>query len=215
MLTHEQIWRAIDRLATSFGYSPSGLAKKSGLDPTSFNKSKRIGPDGKPRWPSTESISRILAATGAAMSDFISLVEDLDTSNVSRGLSIPVTGFAQAGTKGFFDKEGYPKGDSWDEVRFPEFNINNDDKIYALEINGDTMEPLYREGDIIVLSPKSKTRVGDRVVIKTTNGEIMAKELVKQNSSRVEIKSLSPTHENRKIPTGNITWMSRVIWVSQ
>lgn len=215
MLTHEQIWRAIDRLATTFGYSPSGLAKKSGLDPTSFNKSKRIGPDGKPRWPSTESISRVLAATGATMSDFISLVEDVDARNKSNILSIPVIGFAQAGAKGFFDEEGYPKGDSWDEVRFPEFNAADDDDIYALEVSGDSMEPLYREGDVLVLSPKSKTRVGDRVVIKTTGGEIMAKELTKQNSSRVEIKSLNPDHENRKIPASDIVWMARIIWVSQ
>lgn len=83
MLTHEQIWCALDRLATTFGYSPSGLAKQSGLDATSFNKSKRHGPDGKPRWPSTESISRVLAATGATMSDFISLVDSNEIENVT------------------------------------------------------------------------------------------------------------------------------------
>lgn len=76
MFTHSQIWTGIDRLATSFGYSPSGLAKQAGLDPTSFNKSKRISPDGKPRWPSTESLSKVLSVTGSTMSEFISLIED-------------------------------------------------------------------------------------------------------------------------------------------
>ncbi|MEM7679508.1 MAG: orotate phosphoribosyltransferase [Pseudomonadota bacterium] len=75
MFTHDQIWTGIDRLASAFGYSPSGLAKKAGLDATSFNKSKRISPDGKPRWPSTESISKVLAVTGATMSDLISFIE--------------------------------------------------------------------------------------------------------------------------------------------
>ena len=214
MLTHEQIWHAIDRLATTFGYSPSGLAKKSGLDPTSFNKSKRIGPDGKPRWPSTESISRVLGATGATMSDFVSLVDDLKNQKPLSS-SVPVIGFVQAGAKGFFDEEGYPKGDSWDEVHFPEFNATNDDGVYALKVNGDSMEPLYRTGDILVVSPKSKTRIGDRVIIKTTNGEVMAKEIVKQNSKRVEIKSINPEHKNREIPTTEIVWIARVIWVSQ
>lgn len=215
MLTHEQIWRAIDRLATTFGYSPSGLAKQGGLDPTSFNKSKRVSPDGKPRWPSTESISRILAATGATMSDFISLVdEDVENNNSSkRSLLIPVIGFAQAGSQGFFDEEGYPQGDSWDEVPFPECSTDND--VYALEINGDSMEPLYRKGDVLVLSPKSKPRVGDRVVIKTTEGEVMAKELVKQNASRIEVKSINPDYKNRKIPMTDIAWMTRIIWVTQ
>lgn len=75
MLSHEDIWNAIDRLAQAFGYSPSGLAKQAGLDPTSFNKSKRTSPDGKPRWPSTESIAKVLSVTGATMSEFISLIE--------------------------------------------------------------------------------------------------------------------------------------------
>lgn len=214
MLTHPQIWQAIDRLASSFGYSPSGLAKQSGLDPTSFNKSKRIGPDGKPRWPSTESISRILAATGATTSDFLSLIDDLENQN-KKGLSIPLIGFAQAGAQGFFDEEGYPEGDSWDEIPFPEYDTHKDKSIYALEVSGNSMEPLYRDGDILMISPKSKTRVGDRVVIKTNEGEVMAKELAKQNASRVEIKSLNPSHENRKIPLTDIAWIARIIWVSQ
>ena len=215
MLTHEQIWRAIDRLASTFGYSPSGLAKQAGLDSTSFNKSKRIGPDGKPRWPSTESVSRVLSATGATMHDFVSLVEDLDATNKNSSLTIPVIGLAQAGAQGFFDEEGYPKGDSWDEVRFPDYNASNDEGYYALEVTGDSMQPLYRDGDILVISPKSKLRNGDRIVLKTTNGEVMAKELVKQNASRIEIRSLNPAHENRKIPMSDITWMGRIIWISQ
>ena len=63
MLSHSQIWTALDRLAARAGLSPSGLAKKSGLDPTTFNKSKRITPDGRPRWPSTESVAKALDAT--------------------------------------------------------------------------------------------------------------------------------------------------------
>ena len=46
MLTHKQIWRAIDALAAENGMSASGLAKRSGLDPTTFNRSKRRTPDG-------------------------------------------------------------------------------------------------------------------------------------------------------------------------
>ncbi len=78
MFTHLQIWTALDRLAESLGYSSSGLSKKAGLDPTSFNKSKRFSPDGKPRWPSSESISKVLAATGATMEELSQLMNDSD-----------------------------------------------------------------------------------------------------------------------------------------
>lgn len=76
MFTHAQIWQGLDRLAAAKGYSPSGLAKKSGLDPTSFNKSKRISPDGKPRWPSTESLAKVFAVTETVMADFFALIDD-------------------------------------------------------------------------------------------------------------------------------------------
>lgn len=75
MYTHSDIWRAIDRLAAETGYSPSGLAKKAGLDPTTFNKSKRVSADGKPRWPSTESIAKILAVTGVTMGAFFAMID--------------------------------------------------------------------------------------------------------------------------------------------
>jgi len=208
MLTHEQIWRAVDRLAATFGYSPSGLAKQSGLDPTSFNKSKRIAPDGKPRWPSTESVSRVLNATGATMSEFLSLVDD--ENGLSKTSGIPVIGFAQAGSQGFFDEQGYPAGDSWDEVEFPEFSVS-DKETYALKVNGDSMEPLYRQGDILVVSPKGSVRKGDRVIVKTTNGEV----LIKNNSVQVELRSINPAHENRVIQQKEIAWIARVVWVSQ
>ena len=76
MFIHDDIWKAIDRLATTFGYSPSGLAKKAGLDPTTFNRSKRHSAEGKPRWPSTESIAKILSVTGVTMTEFTSFIEE-------------------------------------------------------------------------------------------------------------------------------------------
>lgn len=214
-LTHDSIWRAIDRLATTFGYSASGLAKQAGLDPTSFNKSKRISAEGKPRWPSTESISRILAATGATMSEFLSLIDDSDGLTRKDASVIPLIGFAQAGAKGFFDEDGYPAGDAWDEVRFPDVGTAQDEGVFALEINGDSMEPLYREGDVLVVSTAQPVRRGDRVIVRTVKGEVMAKELVRQTASKVELKSLNPDHATRALSTGDISWIARILWVSQ
>jgi len=216
MLSHDKIWQALDRLATLFGYSPSGLAKQAGLDPTSFNKSKRFGVDGKPRWPSTESISRVLAATGATMTDFLALIDDsVEPPITEAGLTIPVIGFAQAGAQGYFDEDGYPVGDSWDEVQFPQFNKLSDSKVYALKIHGDSMEPLYRKDDVLIISPHAKIKRGDRVVVKRTNGEVMAKHLARQNANGVELLSLNKNHDTIKIPSNDIVWMGRILWVSQ
>lgn len=214
-LSHENIWRAIDRLAATFEYSASGLAKQAGLDPTSFNKSKRVSPDGKPRWPSTESIARILAATGATMGEFLSLIDDGDALTQRDASVIPLIGFAQAGAKGYFDEDGYPAGDAWDEVRFPDISTASDEGVFALEISGDSMEPLYREGDVLVVSTAQAPRRGDRVVVRTQKGEVMAKELMRQTASKVELRSLNPDHETRTLAPSDISWVARILWVSQ
>ena len=146
MLEHADIWLAVDRLAHRQGLSASGLARRAGLDPTTFNPSKRRTAQGKLRWPSTESISKILMATGCTLADFVALIGAVPDR---RSRHVPIIGYAQAGTEGFFDDAGYPLGTGWDEVVFPDIG---DPNAYALEITGDSMEPVYRAGDTIVMS---------------------------------------------------------------
>ncbi len=213
MITHEGIWSAIDRLATSFGYSTSGLSKKAGLDPTAFNRSKRFGPDGKPRWPSTESISRVLAATGATLSEFMTLMGEDETS-AKPGPTIPVIGYAQAGTKGYFDDAGYPVGDGWDHIQFPGID-SFQNRAYSLEITGNSMEPLYRAGDRLIVAPGAAVRRGDRVVVRTLKGEVMVKELIRQTASKIDLKSFNKDFKDLSFPLSDIAWVARVVWVSQ
>jgi phage repressor protein C with HTH and peptisase S24 domain len=208
MLTHSDIWQAIDRLAEAHDLSPSGLAKRAGLDPTTFNKSKRSLMDGRLRWPSTESISKILEATGASLEDFVALIE----RKAPRLKPVPIIGFAQAGSGGFFDDGGVPVGKGWDEVMFPDVQ---DEHIYALEIAGDSMMPAYRDGDRIIIAPTAPVRRGDRVVVKTREGEIMAKELRRQTAKTVELKSLNVEHPDRVFALQDVVWMARIMWVSQ
>ena len=194
-LTHSQIWTALDRLAARSKLSPSGLAKRSGLDPTTFNKSKRITPDGRARWPSTESIAKALSATSVSVESFVSLI-----------------GFSEAGASGYFDHAGLPAGKGWDEIAFPGVT---DEHAYALEISGDAMLPAYRDGDVIIVSPAAPVRRGDRVVVKTGSGEIMVKELKRQTAKQIELKSLSADHPERTLALEDVVWLARVVWACQ
>jgi phage repressor protein C with HTH and peptisase S24 domain len=214
-MKHEDIWRAIDTLAAESGLSASGLAKRSGLDPTTFNVSKRVMPDGRNRWPSTESIAKVLNATGASLEAFTSLVSGARTlaSNLARpARRVPLIGLAQAGGDGFFDDGGFPVGGGWDEVSLPEIA---DPNAYALEISGDSMEPVYRDGDMVVVSPSAPIRRGDRVVIRTNKGEVMAKQLTRRSARRVELKSLNPAHPDYSFDLTEVAWVHRIIWASQ
>ena len=212
-MRHEDIWRALDTLAAETGLSASGLAKRAGLDPTTFNPSKRRSTDGRNRWPSTESLSKVLGATGASLESFTALVTGSPTATSSRPpRRIPLLGLAQAGSDGFFDDAGYPVGGSWDEVGLPEIG---DPHAYALEIAGESMEPVFRDGDMVVVSPVAPIRRNDRVVLRTVSGEVMAKQLARRSARRIELRSLNPAHRDRSFDLGEVAWMHRIVWASQ
>ncbi|WIJ24755.1 helix-turn-helix transcriptional regulator [Devosia sp. RR2S18] len=212
MLSHSAIWDGIDALARRHGHSVSALAKLAGLDATAFNVSKRVSKDGRERWPSTESIAKVLEVTGESFDSFLAGGTFLQTGTRRFLPTVPLLGLAQAGTGGFFDSAGFPAGQGWDEVALPSPGENG---IYALEVQGDSMEPLYREGDRIVVSPTEQVRRGDRVVVKTRDGEVMAKILHRQTAKQIELHSLNPAYAPRIIDLVDLEWVARIIWASQ
>ncbi|HUI13559.1 MAG TPA: helix-turn-helix transcriptional regulator [Xanthobacteraceae bacterium] len=209
MLTHAQVWSAIDRLAARAGLSASGLARRAGLDPTTFNRSKRVTPQGRARWPSTESVAKALAATGTSLDTFVTLVEPA-TAGAAR--AVPLLGFAEAGAGGYFDDGGFPAGEGWDEIAFPAVT---DEHAYALEVSGQSMEPAYRDGDVILVSPSAPIRRGDRVVVRTKEGEVLAKELKRRTAKSIELKSLNTQHPDRTLAADDVLWIARILWASQ
>lgn len=209
MLTHAQIWAALDRLAARAGLSPSGLAKKSGLDPTTFNKSKRITSDGRARWPSTESVAKSLAATGATVEQFVALITE---GAPAPARAMPMIGMVQARGGEYFDDTGFPNGKGWDEIAFPAIE---DEHAYALEISGDAMEPAYRDGTVIVVSPAAPIRRNDRVVVKTRAGDVCACELRRKTAKTIELRAINPGGSERTLAAEDVVWIARIVWASQ
>lgn len=209
-LTHARLWKAVDNLARREGLSASGLARRAGLDATSFNPSKRHGPGDppRPRWPSTESLMRILEATGLSLGEFADLADDPAPVQTA----IPLLGMAQAGSDGFFDDSGLPVGEGWDATELPRAG----ESLFSLRITGDSMQPLYREGDrVIVDQSATEVRKGDRVVARTVDGETMAKEILALTPQRVTLGSINPAYPERVLERRDIRWMARILWVSQ
>lgn len=208
-LSHAKLWKAVDALARRQGLSPSGLARRAGLDPTSFNPSKRFG-SGKPprpRWPSTESVARILDVTGMSLADFARLADNVRTEPEV----IPLLGLAQAGEDGFFDDAGLPMGEGWEQTELPQ-----GEGLFSLRITGDSMIPLYREGDRVILgADATDVRRGDRVVARTRSGETLAKEVAALTAKAVVLTSINPAYADRIVPRKDLLWIRRILWVSQ
>jgi phage repressor protein C with HTH and peptisase S24 domain len=207
-MRHEDFWAGLDALARRRGWTASGLARAAGLDPTTFNRSKRLALDGKPRWPSTESLARALEAADASLEEFGALAAGRRSG---AGRSIPIVGMARAGAHGFFDESGFPVGAD-ETVRFPNLG---EDRVYALEVSGDSMEPLYRNGDVVIVQPGADVRRGDRIVVRTIDGEVMAKELGRRSDEVIELVSVNPIYPARTLPAGHVEWIARILWASQ
>lgn len=218
MLSHDQVWAAIDAAAQRHSLSASGLARRAGLDSTAFNKSKRRSADGRPRWPSTESLAKIMEATGETLEELFLVVSDgggkapAAARQFARVPAIPLLGFAQAGAGGYFDDAGFPAGQGWETVDFP---ASSSEGSYALKVQGESMLPLYRDGDVLIVEPGAPLRRGDRVVVRTVGGEVMAKVLTRHTATQIELLSLNPDHPNRQLGANEVEWIARIVWASQ
>ncbi|MGI9511559.1 MAG: S24 family peptidase [Anderseniella sp.] len=208
MFSHSQIWQAIDRLAEANGMSASGLARAAGLDATAFNKSKRETPRGRPRWPTTESVAKCLAVTRTSLGDFAGLVHG--AKRMQR--SVPSIDIVQAGAPDAFDDAGRPAGNTWNRINLPGID---DPCAYALRISGDQLKPVYRDGDMVIVSPAAVVRPGDRVVVKTHDGEVLARRLNRDTGTALELACFNPQLPLLTLQRDDIKWMARIVWTSQ
>lgn len=214
-MSHQDIWQAVERLAAQNGLSVSGLAKKAGLDSTTFNKSKRILADGRLRWPSTESIMQILSATHTGWDSFAALMGEHGGSFVPPSHNVleqhlPFIHLHEAHKKGLFIGDGkiHPKTE---EMNFPGMSLENS---FMVEINNDNYLPLYRNGDKLLVTLNAAMRRGDRVFILPHEGEALIAEFLRNTSKKVDLVKLK-TGEDFSLTLENIAQMGRVMWISQ
>ncbi|MCV6599709.1 MAG: helix-turn-helix transcriptional regulator [Alphaproteobacteria bacterium] len=204
MISHKKIWCAIDKIAKDANLSPSGLAKKAGLDPTSFNKSKRVGNGGKLRWPSTESLYKILKVLNKDLSYFSSLAEPNSFSEINIIANI------NGNNSGFYEND---TDNEWEKIAFPRSFPNG---TIAIRVKGYDLEPIYRKNDILIISKNEKALTEDeRVAIKTKDNKIIIKAFVEQNKSKITVKSICDKENLEHLDKNNIDWIGKIKWVSQ
>ena len=210
MLKHDDIWRAIDSLARQNGLTASGLARKAGLDPTTFNKSKRVTASGRRRWPSTESVAKALEAVDATLDEFIGCVHRNGDRRKPR--EIPVAAQSKAAVASAYGDTGEPSGGVWDRRQLPEIN---DPDAYAIVVECDTGCSMMRSGSLVVAAPQANVDQGDRIIVRLASSEIVLAELVGRSEERIVIKPLCGGGENQALPVDEIAAMHRIVWAEQ
>ncbi|MEL7108896.1 MAG: helix-turn-helix transcriptional regulator [Pseudomonadota bacterium] len=206
-MQHQDIWRGVDLLAQKHGLSVSRLAKRAGLDATAFNRSKRISKDGRLRWPSTESLSRALAAVNERFSDFAGLIDG------NGGTAVPLLEIDVATDPANFDATGAPRSETWEVVRLPGTEVG--EALFALEVTGRDLEPVYRSGDRLIVSTKTAMRSGDRSVLMTKANEIHIGTVGRLTDNQVTLLPLRSNTPASLHILSDLVWIGRILWVSQ
>ncbi len=209
MLSHSEIWAAIDAVAARAGLSASGLAKRAGLDPTTFNRSKRMSADGRQRWPSTESIAKVLDATGIDLDTFMGLI--LAGHGRKQISTIPLIGAQDAQLPEAFTAEAKPQGPQWDELPFPDAS---GDTIYAVELAGTEGGTRYQAGDVLIVAPHASLRRGDKVMLHGKDHRMILGELVRQSPRLIEIIRYDDGTDY-SVQASDVAWISRILWAAQ
>ncbi|MBL8709553.1 MAG: helix-turn-helix transcriptional regulator [Rhodospirillaceae bacterium] len=233
MLQHADVWRGIDRLAAKHGLSASGLARRAGLDPTAFNPSKRITREGRPRWPSTESLSKVLTVTGEPFLDFVLLTGAHGGDAASNGhaaagfdqpavggrvthrstaRTIPVMPLERLAGSENFSPAGLPIGPGWGHLDF-EGSVDRD--AFGIEIVGAEFDPIFRDGDTVIASCKAEIRRGDRVVLCLTAGGTLLRKVVRHDADGYYTETIRPSGQQQFLPQDQIRFAARILWVSQ
>ncbi len=210
MFTHEDVWRAIDLLAERHGLSTSALARKAGLDATSFNRSKRVTTNGRPRWPSSESLAKVLRCTNTSLAEFTLLM----SGSADMRLELPITDLAAPeGLGQRFDETGRPAGAEWRSMPCPGMD---DAGAFALRIRGDGFLPVYRDGDVLIASVNVPARPGDRIILALGDGRGLLMRLQEQTPQHLMLHPLTAKAQNPiKLETARIAWIARILWATQ
>ena len=208
-MKHPDIWRAIDELAETNGYSPSGLAREAGLDATTFNKSKRTAADGKRRWPSSESIAKILDVTGTSLLDFAALVNRTTLKTRISVLPLAATTGAAAKTA-HFDEDGQPSGKAWAKRAIPG---SDDAAAFGIEVNNASLAPAYRAGSLLVATPGAKLQKGDRAVVAQLNGTVLLGEVTRAAGKTYELTTLGKAAKKVTVERTGVRLIAKIAMV--
>lgn len=214
MFSHPQIWNAIDNLAKDHSLSASGLAKLAGLDPTAFNKSKRLSSNGKPRWPSTESISKILAATNKSLEEFSQYLTYNSLEPSSQKIEFPILPFSHACSDTMFNANGLPIIEKWKTYILPDLYKLCSSKCFILEIDTYTYDPYYRIGNKLLLNPDSKINEHDRAIIRVKD-TIQIIEVADALNTSLRASVIGEDELVKDIHYKDIKNMYKIEWVSQ
>jgi phage repressor protein C with HTH and peptisase S24 domain len=214
VFSHETIWNALDQMAMYKSLSPSALARQAGLDPTSFNPSKRQSRDGRPRWPSTESIFKVLKATGTTLDEFIAYVKNAPEGKESYKAQnkYPLSGLSEKAQTPLENQLALPDG--LVRTDLPDY-LNADPFFLGFSLQSEIYAPLYHTGDQLLVSLNAPLQRGCKILVATDNQPLKAFILIQESPQTITCQNPAILNDQHSFDRKKISFLGRIVWVSQ
>ncbi len=83
-----------------------------------------------------------------------------------------------------------------------------DPNAYAVIVEGESMEPVYKHGDILIVEPNRQTQTGDLVIAKATDGTVYFKlfQRAGKNAEVIRLVSLNPLFSAMEFEGQGLEW---------
>ncbi len=128
---------------------------------------------------------------------------------LSPGRLVPIINKVSAGYPAEFDDLDYPVGVADDYIRCPDLH---DPNAFAVCVVGDSMEPNFREGDIVVFSPMAEVSSGDDCFVRFASPhETMFKRVFFEPDDMVRLQSRNDKYAPMMVEGKRINGLYRAI----
>jgi SOS-response transcriptional repressor LexA len=120
-------------------------------------------------------------------------------ANKSHTYKIPVLGWAHAGQASNYDE--LPQ--SWQRMIPTDCR---DAKAFAVSLEGDSMEPMFRDGDMLVLMPSQQIHNGCMAVVRLVSDGVLLRR-VEIRGDRLRLVPINPRYEVDEVGMDEVSWV--------
>lgn len=204
-----EVWAGIDTLAEYHGFSTAQLARRAGLDPGVFSPGRRVGTNGEMRWPMMSHLGAVCNALGVSFGEFLGFM--YGDPGRRAGFSLPILGLARASESEYYDGSGYPYGEKWRRIEFPDVQ---DPNAFGIQLQDDIYAPIYPNGTVLVCAPDDRIDTGNKVLVNHSEEGLFIATMLRQTPYTVTLDPLAG-EGSQEFPATDIIWLARIVWARQ
>jgi SOS-response transcriptional repressor LexA len=186
----------------ALGMSQSQLAKKCGVSRTAVTQWETEGGTA----PNREKQSLVASVLGLTVAQLMGGSENVQVGPEVRG-TVPLISAVQAGNYKMHVDNFHP-GDGGEERISTTVPVKR--HTFALRVSGDSMEPDFHEGAILIVEPDLEPQPGDFVIAKNGDEETTFKQLTRDGGDWY-LKPLNPRYPIKPLGKATIVGVVRAV----